>query len=167
MKQSDNLYKEFEVDDAIFHEMKNIQEELRSVGNNIDGLGNERKKAENQTVGILAAALNSDALQKPLASLFASVIASPQFQHSCQQLVKNLWNDLIQDPETTAQVIQLLNTAIQDEKIKKSFKELILSLLKDEEIYEELTSLVVRIGDEEQVCRYVTNKQNRMIFLCA
>jgi len=151
MKQSDNLYKEFEVDDAIFHEMKNIQEELRSVGHNIDGLGNERKKAENQTVGILAAALNSDALQKPLASLFASVIASPQFQNSCQQLVKNLWNDLIQDPETTAQVIQLLNTAIQDEKIKKSFKELILTLLKDEEIYEELTSLVVRIGDEEQI----------------
>ena len=62
-----------------------------------------------------------------------------------------MWHDLVNDPETVAQVVALLNTAIKDEQIKRSFKELILGLLQDEEVYNELTGLVVKLGEDSEV----------------
>lgn len=66
-------------------------------------------------------------------------------------MLKNLWHDLVNDPETVAQVVALLNTAIKDEQIKRSFKELVLGLLQDEEVYNELTGLVVKLGEDSEV----------------
>ena len=72
-------------------------------------------------------------------------------------MLKNLWHDLVNDPETVAQVVALLNTAIKDEQIKRSFKELLLGLLQDEEVYNELTGLVVKLGEDSEVsCQNLT-----------
>jgi len=95
--------------------------------------------------------LNSEALQNAIASLVARVIGSEQFQTSCHKVLKTLWEDLIHDPETTAQVVQLLNTALQNEKIKRSFKELVMGLLKDDDINKELTQMVVKLGEDNEV----------------
>lgn len=143
-----------------------MYDQMKDVSNEIDGeitkrlLGEElsqqlveggKKKAVTNTVTLVSDVLNSDALQNAITNLIARVVGSVQFQSACQMLLKNLWDDLINDPETTAQVVALLNTAIKDERIKKSFKELVLGLLSDEEVYKELTGLVVKLGEEKEI----------------
>ncbi len=110
-----------------------------------------KKKAVYNTVTLVSDVLNSDALQNAVTNLIARVVGSVQFQSACQMLLKNLWDDLINDPETTAQIVALLNTAIKDERIKKSFKELVMGVLQDEEVHKELTALVVKLGEEKEV----------------
>ena len=79
-----------------------------------------------------------------------------QFQNASQTLLKNLWNDLVNDPETTAQVVQLLNNALQNKEIQKSVRKLVLQLINDKQVYDELTRVLVRLGQEEEVsCWYV------------
>lgn len=139
---------------------------MKDVSKEIDGeiskriLGEEfqqqlveggKKKAVYNTVTLVSDVLNSDALQNAVTNLIARVVGSVQFQSACQMLLKNLWDDLINDPETTAQIVALLNTAIKDERIKKSFKELVMGVLQDEEVHKELTALVVKLGEEKEV----------------
>ena len=139
---------------------------LQDVSNEIDGeiskriLGEDfqqqiaeggKKKAVNNTATLVADVIQSDALQSAITNLITRLVSSTPFQSACQLLLKNLWDDLITDPETIAQVVALLNTAIQDERIQKSFKELLLGLLRDDEVYKELTGLVVKLGEEKEV----------------
>jgi hypothetical protein len=124
--------------------------------------GEGRKSVEN-TVDMAADVLKSKALQEAIASLITRVLESVQFQNACQTLLKNLWNDLVNDPETTAQVVQLLNNAIQNKEIQRSVRRLVLQLIQDKEVYDELTRLLVRLGQEEQVR---LNKP-RFLFPCA
>jgi len=156
MKKSDNQYDEVEVEDAIYHQMlvvsKDLEKELRNFLNITPSSGNgDKRTAIGNTTDIVVKVLNSEALQNAIASLVSRVISSEQFKSACQKLIKTLWDDLIHDPETTAQIVQLLNTSIQNENIKRSFKELIMGLLKDDEIYNELTGMVVRLGEENEV----------------
>lgn len=157
MKKSDNQYDELEVEDAIHHQMvavsKELEPELRKFLNIVldKGDDNGKRRIIGNTAEIIVDVLNSEALQNAIASLVSRVIATQQFQTACQKLIKALWDDLIHDPETTAQVVQLLNTAIHDENIKRSFKELIIGLLKDKEIYNELTGMVVLLAEENEV----------------
>jgi len=156
MKKSDNQYDEVEVEDAIYHQMvvvsKDLEKELRNFMNIAPSSGNgDKRTAIGNTTDIVVDVLNSEALQNAIASLVSRVIGSEQFKSACKKLFKTLWDDLINDPETTAQIVQLLNTAIQNENIKRSFKELIMGLLKDDEIYNELTGMVVRLGEENEV----------------
>ncbi len=157
MKSSKNEYSEVEVEDDIYNRIKDISDEVRGeitrkiLGKELaDMMEAERKTAVN-TADVVADVLNSDALQNAIASLITRVISSEQFQNACQTLLKNLWTDLVNDPETLAQIVALLNTAIKDEKIKKSFKELVLGLLQDDDVYKELTGLVVTLGEDKEV----------------
>jgi hypothetical protein len=100
---------------------------------------------------MIADVLQSDALQEAIASLITRVLESVQFQNACQTLLKNLWSDLVNDPETTAQIVQLLNNAIQNKEIQRSTRLLVLQLIKDKEVYDELTRLLVRLGQEQEV----------------
>jgi Ca2+/H+ antiporter len=109
------------------------------------------RKSIDNTIGMAADVLQSEALQEAIASLITRVLESVQFQNACQQLLKNLWNDLVNDPETTAQVVALLNNAIQNKEIQRSTRRLVLQLIKDKEVYDELTRLLVRLGQEEEV----------------
>ena len=157
MKKSDNQYDELEVEDAIHGRMvavsKELEPELQKFLNVVLDKGDDNGKSRiiGNAAEIIVDVLNSEALQNAIASLVSRVIASQQFQTACHKLIKALWDDLIQDPETTAQVVQLLNTAIHNEKINQSFKELIIGLLKDKEIYDELTRLVVLLAEENEV----------------
>jgi hypothetical protein len=110
----------------------------------------QRKSVDN-TIGMVADVLQSDALQEAIASLITRVLESAQFQNACQTLLKNLWADLVNDPETTAQIVQLLNNAIQNKEIQRSTRLLVLQLIKDKEVYDELTRLLVRLGQEQEV----------------
>jgi len=157
MKGSKLQYNEVEVEDDIYNQMRDVSTEVRGeitkrvLGKELAEMVEAENKAAGNTADVVADVLNSEALQNAIASLITRVVGSVQFQSACQTLLKNLWQDLIHDPETLAQVIALLNTAIKDEKIKKSFKELILGLLQDEEVYNELTGLVVKLGEDREV----------------
>jgi hypothetical protein len=157
MRASKRDYDEVDPEDDIYLQMKDVSKEVKGeiihhvLGKDISELSEAENKAAGNTADVVADVLNSEALQNAIASLITSVIGSAQFQSACQTLLKNLWQDLINDPETIAQVVALLNTAIKDEKIKKSFKELILGILQDDEVYKELTGLVVRLGEDKEV----------------
>ena len=164
MGNKDFEYKEVQLEDD---DMNSMYESMKDVSSDVKGelskhlLGEElksqiveggKRKAVDNTVELVSDVLNSESLQNAITNLITNIVGSAQFQSACQVLLKTLWEDLINDPETTAQVIALLNTAIKDEKISKSFKELVLGLLKDEEVYKELTGLMVQLGEEQEVC---------------
>jgi len=161
MKQSTNYYEDVEVDDAVRHAVDDVLLDLR--GTDIDrALGLERglraadgeggeDRAVGNIVSVVSDVLNSEALQSAIASLITRVVQSQQFQGACQTLLKTLWEDLVNDPETTAQVVQLLNNAIQNEEVKRSVRRLVLQLIADEEVYREFTNLVVRLGEDDEV----------------
>jgi len=109
------------------------------------------RKSIDNTINMAADVLQSEALQEAIASLITRVLESVQFQNACQTLLKNLWHDLVNDPETTAQIVQLLNNAIQNKEIQRSVRRLVLQLIKDKEVYDELTRLLVRLGQEQEV----------------
>ncbi len=157
MRSSTNEYNEVEVEDDIYNRIKDVSDEVRGeitrkiLGKELAEMMEAEHKTAGNTADVVADVLNSDALQNAIASLITRVVSSDQFQSACQTLLKNLWSDLVNDPETLAQIVALLNTAIKDEKIKKSFKELVLGLLQDEEVYNELTGLVVKLGEDKEV----------------
>lgn len=162
MKHSDSTYEEVEVDDAVRNAVSDIAKDIE--GTDIDrAFGIERKPrslseeeedestAVGNTINVVSDVLNSEALQSAIASLVTRVVQSSQFQNACQTLLKNLWNDLVNDPETTAQIVQLLNNAIKNDEIKRSVRELVLQLIQDEEVYRQFTNLVVRLGEDQEV----------------
>ena len=79
------------------------------------------------------------------------VLSSAEVIAAAKILVHDLFTDLINDPNTLAQVIKLLNNAIADPELKKAVLNLVLQLVADEEINKALTELVVRLGQEEEV----------------
>eukprot|EP00979_Chaetoceros_neogracilis_P010027 scaffold2355_cov267-Chaetoceros_neogracile.AAC.1 len=157
MKKSSREYDEIDPEDDMYLQMKEVSHEIRGeiarkiFGKELTEMVDAENKAAGNTADVVADVLNSDALQNAIASLITRVLGSAQLQVACQALLKNLWTDLVNDPETLSQIVALLNTAIKDEQIKKSFKELVLGLLQDEEVYNELTGLVVRLGEDKEV----------------
>ena len=157
MKASTREYDEVDPEDDMYLQMKEVSNEIRGeitrkiFGKDFAEMVEAENKAAGNTADIVADVLNSDALQNAIASLITRVLGSAQLQVACQTLLKNLWTDLVNDPETLSQIVALLNTAIKDEQIKKSFKDLVLGLLQDEEVYNELTGLVVRLGEDKEI----------------
>jgi len=95
--------------------------------------------------------LTSDNIRKRASNIASGVVESEAFQKACTVLVKNLWNDLVNDPETMKQLTTLLYTALQNERIYKAVKDLFMQLINDDEVYKELTQLVVKLGEEQEV----------------
>eukprot|EP00986_Skeletonema_menzelii_P009095 scaffold4054_cov142-Skeletonema_menzelii.AAC.18 len=100
---------------------------------------------------ILNDLLGSDNVKSTASRVASNVIQSPPFQNAVKALVKNVWNDLINDPETSTQLTSLVQSVLQNERIYAAVKELLMQLLNDEEVYDELTKLVVQLGEERDV----------------
>jgi len=100
---------------------------------------------------ILNDLLGSDNVKTTASRVASNVIQSPPFQNAVKALVRNVWNDLINDPETSTQLTSLVQSVLQNERIYAAVKELLMQLLNDEEVYDELTKLVVQLGEERDV----------------
>ncbi len=100
---------------------------------------------------ILNDLLGSDNVKTTASRVASNVIQSPPFQNAVKALVRNVWNDLINDPETSTQLTSLVQSVLQNERIYAAVKELVMQLLNDEEVYDELTKLVVQLGEERDV----------------
>jgi hypothetical protein len=100
---------------------------------------------------ILNDLLGSENVRTTASRVASNVIQSPPFQNAVKALVKNVWNDLINDPETSTQLTSLVQSVLQNERIYAAVKDLLLQLINDEEVYDELTKLVVKLGEERDV----------------
>ena len=100
---------------------------------------------------ILNDLFESDNVRTTASRIASNVIQSPPFQNAVRVLVRNIWDDLVNDPETTTQLTTLVYTVLQNEKVYAAVKDLLLELVKDEEVYHELTKLVVKLGEEQEV----------------
>eukprot|EP00536_Pseudo-nitzschia_multiseries_P007866 jgi/Psemu1/287415/fgenesh1_pg.190_\ len=95
--------------------------------------------------------LNSPQIQEAATMLVTKIIQSSQFKTACSILLKELLKDLLDDPDTLRQVVQLLQNAIADQKIKEAAVQLAMDIFGDDRVLDELVTLVQRLGMEQQV----------------
>ena len=165
MRKSDNMYEEIETDDPVAHTEKNYRRLLMDsqlAEHILERLwGKESDEAHDlpkprivtTSSDLIHEVLTSEVVQSAVAHLIASVLNSDQFQEACQMLLKTLWHDLVNDPETISQVVQLLQNAIQNNDIQRSVRKLVLQIINDKEVYDELTKLLVRLGQDKEVLK--------------
>lgn len=150
MQRSDTDYDELDSEDPIadlatFVRTEFLKESVQGIDH---GTGSS-------TMGgldtILADLLRSPQIQNAINDLVNKILTSPQFKRSCSILLKELWKDLVEDPETLKQVIHLLYNAIQDEAIKDAAVQLVTEVFADKEVLDEVVELFQRLGKEPKV----------------
>ena len=153
------------VDDAVEHSVRILMENTGSNEQNQHEKSTpnikSRKSSNNEKTTIISPEedakrilndlLGSENVRTTASRVASNVIQSPPFQNAVKILVRNVWNDLINDPETSTQVTSLVQSVLQNERIYAAVKDLLLQLLNDEEVYGELTKLVVQLGEERDV----------------
>jgi hypothetical protein len=94
----------------------------------------------------------SQGLQRAAQDFVVQIIQSDQFKGAVGRLVHELWSDLVTDPETLAQIIEVLRRAIQDPAIEKAVQELVLHVFVEEPaVREALIRTIEKLGMEERV----------------
>lgn len=158
MRQSESTYEELETDDPValierIYRQENLMEHYYQYRSRLTEEGKLPQKPQTITslVDTVTDVLSSEALKSAVASVMIQVLESSQLQKALQKLLKNLWDDLITDPETTTQVVHLLQNAIQNQQIQKAVKQLVMQIVDDPEVYDELTKLLVRLGQDKKV----------------
>ncbi len=153
------------VDDPVEHSVRILMESTgineqnqheKSTPNIRSGKSGNNEKTtiispEEDAKRILNDLLGSENVRTTASRVASNVIQSPPFQNAVKALVRNVWNDLINDPETSTQLTSLVQSVLQNERIYAAVKDLLLQLINDEEVYDELTKLVVQLGEERDV----------------
>ena len=162
MKSSKHTEDDYNIplDDPVEHSVKILLESTSSQTGEVQSSSDSSSSSNNNVTIIspeedakrlLNELLASDNIRTRAANTASSVIQSEPFQNACKVLVRNIWNDLINDKETYNQLVTLLNTVLQNDKTYAAVKDLVLQLVNDEEVYKELTKLVVKLGEEQEV----------------
>lgn len=101
---------------------------------------------------VLKDVFKSRALQAAAQEFVVQIIQSDPFKEAVGRLVKELWTDLVTDPETLAQVVELLRKAIEDPNIRAAAQELVLHVFVQEpEVRDALIKTIQDLGHEETV----------------
>lgn len=140
------------VDDPVEHSVRIL---LDCVGNDSDQTLQDiaNNSPEEDAKRILNQFMDSENIRTTASRIASEVIRQEPFQDACKKLVKNIWNDLINDEETYSQLTSLLYTVLQNENIYAAIKDLLLQLVNDDEVNRELTKLVVKLGEEPDVLK--------------
>ena len=138
------------VDDPVEHSVRIL---LDCVGHDYDQTLQDiaNNSPEEDAKRILNQFLASENIRTAASRIASEVIQMEPFQNACKKLIRNIWDDLINDKETYSQLTTLLYNVLQNEKIYSAVKDLLLQLVNDEEINRELTKLVVKLGEEPDV----------------
>lgn len=144
------------VDDPVEHSVRILMElNAEHVSSSTDEEKSPLKSTfnnpEDDAKRILNDLLASEHLRTTASRIASGVISSPQFQDACKALVRNIWNDLIDDPETNNQLVALVQSVLKNERVYSAVKKMMIQLVNDEEVYKELTKLVVQLGEEKDV----------------
>ena len=140
MKQSNNTYDELATEDPVDDFAKLARQEW--------GVVEEGKSAIEVMLRDL---MQSKALQEASKEFVLRLLESPEVKQGLNRLIKELWTDLVSDPETVRQVVHLLNIAIQDEKVKKAAQKLVIELVDQPEVKRSLVLLVEGLGKDDSV----------------
>jgi hypothetical protein len=98
----------------------------------------------------------SQALQRAAQDFVVQIIQSEQFKNAVSRLVHELWTDLVTDPETLAQIIEVLRRAIADPGIEKAVQNLVLHVFVQEPaVREALIKTIETLGSDERVNKAV------------
>lgn len=98
----------------------------------------------------------SQALQRAAQDFVVQIIQSEQFKNAVSRLVHELWTDLVTDPETLAQIIEVLRRAIADPDIEKAVQNLVLHVFVQEPaVREALIKTIETLGTDERVNKAV------------
>ena len=162
MKSSKHTEDDYNIplDDPVEHSVKILLESTSSQAGEVQSSSDSSTSSTNNVTiispeedakRILNELLASDNIRTRGANIASSVIQSEPFQNACKVLVRNIWNDLINDKETYNQLVTLLNTVLQNDVTYAAVKDLVLQLVNDEDVYKELTKLVVKLGEEQEV----------------
>jgi sorbitol-specific phosphotransferase system component IIC len=146
MRRSDNNYDEPYTDDQVVDMARIVKRDFLDKISTGEGL-----EDKGMVHSVIADVLSSKSLQEQAIKFVVTIVSSEEVKAVCQTLLQDLWNDLIKDPETTAQVIFLLNAAIQNEDIRFAVKNLVLEIVEDEEVLEELVRLLQKLGQDQDV----------------
>ena len=112
-----------------------------------NGKGDRVSALEN----LLTDLATSKALQQAAQQFVLQIINAPEVKQALQRLLLSLWKDLVEDPETVKQVINLLAVAIQDEQVKAAALSLVLDIVAEKEVQASLVAAVQKLGDDNEV----------------
>lgn len=146
MRGSESTYDELDTDDQVVDMARIIR---RDFLDKVSEGGSLEDRGVVDTV--LADVLSSKALQEQAIKFVVGILENKEVKAAGQRFLKDLWDDLVKDPETTAQVIFLLNVAIQNDDIRLAVKRLVLEIVEDEEVLEELVRLLQKLGQDQEV----------------
>lgn len=148
-EHSDSWHERLHTDDPV-DELANLARAEWSIIDNNNGENEQQQK--NLLENILKDVFQSKALQHAAQDFVVQILQSERFQQAVSRLVKELWNDLVTDPETVAQVIQLLEVAIQDPKIKAAVQELVVQVfVREPEVRDALIRTIESLGEDPTV----------------
>ena len=150
------------LDDPVEHSVKILMDSTRGTDSDKivhSSMSGSSSTSNNVTIispeedakRILNELLASDNIRTRGANIASGIIQSEPFQNACKKLLRTIWDDLINDPETTTQLQTLVYTVLQHEKIYAAVKDIVLQLVNDEEVYKEFTKLVVKLGEQQEV----------------
>eukprot|EP00581_Thalassiosira_minuscula_P030621 CAMPEP_0183781684 /NCGR_PEP_ID=MMETSP0739-20130205/59343_1 /TAXON_ID=385413 /ORGANISM="Thalassiosira miniscula, Strain CCMP1093" /LENGTH=486 /DNA_ID=CAMNT_0026024939 /DNA_START=485 /DNA_END=1946 /DNA_ORIENTATION=+ len=153
MKNSTHTEDEYKipVDDPVEHSVRILMDAIGKSDSDSEMQPSSMISPEEDAKRILSDLLAGENIRTNASRIASGVIQSPPFQNACLVLVKNIWDDLINDPETTSQLTTLVYTVLQNEKVYSAVQKIVLQLVNDEEVYRELTKLVVKLGEEQEV----------------
>eukprot|EP00977_Amphora_coffeiformis_P013110 scaffold3364_cov161-Amphora_coffeaeformis.AAC.5 len=100
---------------------------------------------------ILSELVQSKALQQAAKQFVLQLVEAPEVKAALQRLLMSLWKDLVEDPETIKQVINLLAVAIADEQVKVAAQKLVLDLVAEPEVQASLVAAVNKLGVDSEV----------------
>jgi hypothetical protein len=141
MKKSDSTYEEITGDDPV----DNFTTMVRR------GWGNDDEENKNPVEYMLRDVMQSKALQQAAQQFVIQIMESNDFKAALNRLVKDLWKDLVEDPETINQVVKLLQIAIQDPAILKAAQKLVLDLVEEPDVKQALIDMIQKLGNDSQV----------------
>lgn len=144
-----------QTDDPVDEFVKLARREWSTINGNVDdeetSTGNEENNQKFIEV-ILKDVLQSKTVQHAAQEFVIQIVQSERFQSTIQHFVKELWNDLITDPETVAQVIKLLEVAITSTPIKNAVIELILQIaIRETEFRDAMIQMIQNLGMDDDV----------------
>jgi len=142
----------FSSDDAIDDLTKLARKEWGMDGKGTtDGGDSQQENNTNAVEFVLKDVLNSKALQQAAQEFVVRLLESEEVKTALNRLVKHLWDSLVQDPETLAQIIKLLQVAIQNAKVRDAARDLVLDLVDDPDVKDALMNLIQQLSREQQV----------------
>lgn len=107
---------------------------------------------------ILKDLMKSTALQQVAQDFVLQILQSERFKEAVSRLVKELWSDLVTDPETVAQVVKLLEIVIQSPLIKEAVIELVLQIaIREPEIQKAILDMIEGFAQDDLVREATVN----------